>query len=85
MRLYLVRLFGKKKQEYSVSLTVKDADGTAVANVKGNFLSEFIQGGIGSYHGFDCGFKPPIVYKVIVIIIFLLKYNALLPGMDKRA
>ena len=44
-----------------MSLTVQDADGSAVVNIKGNFLSELIEGGIRNYHGFDCVFNRPFV------------------------
>ena len=40
IKLHAVRLFGSDNSEYSVNLTVKDANDVVIATEKGNFLSK---------------------------------------------
>ena len=60
IKLHEVRLFGSDNSEYSVNLTVKDANDVVIATEKGNFLSKHLRSEIGYYQGFSIVFEPPI-------------------------
>ena len=63
IQLHVLRLFGGKNNEYSVTLTVTNSDGVALATATGKFMSQLVQSDRGVYHGFDVAFKPPVALK----------------------
>ena len=60
IKLHAVRLFGSENNKYSVTLTVTDSSGVALATKVGRFMSQLIPCERGDYHGFDIAFEPPI-------------------------
>ena len=63
IKLFAVRLFGSGSNEYSVTLTITDSNGVALATKTGKFMSQLVQCGRGDYHGFDVAFDPPVALK----------------------
>jgi len=63
IKLHAVRLFGSESNEYSVTLTVNDSHGVALATKTGKFMSELIQCEIKDYEGFDIAFEPPVTLQ----------------------
>ena len=63
VKLYAVRLFGSGSNEYSVTLTITDSNGVALATKTGKFMSQEVQSERGVYHGFDVAFKPPVTLQ----------------------
>ena len=63
IKLYAVRLFGSENNEYSVTLTITDSNGVALATKTGKFMSQFVQSERGDYHGFDVAFEPPVALQ----------------------
>ena len=49
IKLYAVRLFGSENNKYSVTLTVTDSNGVALANKTGMFMSELTGSEAGDY------------------------------------
>ena len=60
IKLHALRLFGSKNNEYSVTLTVTDCNGVALATKTGMFMSQLMQSERGDYPGFDLAFEPPV-------------------------
>ena len=58
-----MRLFGSKSNEYSVTLTITDSNGVALATKTGKFMSQLVQNERGDYHGFDVAFEPPVALQ----------------------
>ena len=63
IKLYTVRLFGSENNEYSVTLTITDSIGAALATKTGKFMSQQVQSERGDYHGFDVAFEPPVALQ----------------------
>ena len=60
IKLFAVRLFGSENNKYSVTLTVTDSNGVALATKTGMFMSELKESKSGDYFGFDVTFGPPV-------------------------
>ena len=58
-----MRLFGSESNEYSVTLTLTDSNGVALATKTGKFMSQRLQNERGVYHGFDVAFEPPVALQ----------------------
>ena len=63
IKLHAVRLFGSENNKYSVTLTVTDSSGVALATKVGRFMSQLIQCERGDYQGFDIAFEPPVALQ----------------------
>ena len=63
IKLHAVRLFGSENNEYSVTLTIIDSYGVALATKTDKFVSELIQCERGNYQGFDIAFEPPVALQ----------------------
>ena len=63
IKLHAVRLFGSENNEYSVTLTISDSNGVALATKTDKCVSELIQCEIGDYQGFDIAFEPPVALQ----------------------
>ena len=63
IKLHAVRLFGSENNEYSVTLTINDRNGVALATKTDKFVSELIQCERGNYQGFDIAFEPPVALQ----------------------
>ena len=63
IKLHAVRLFGAENKQYSVTLTVIDFNGVALAAKTGKFMSELIQCERGDYQGFGITFEPPVALQ----------------------
>jgi len=60
IKLHAVRLFGCESNEYSVTLTVTDVNGVALATKTGKFMSELVKSEGRDYEGFEIVFEPPV-------------------------
>ena len=63
IKLYAVRLCGSENNEYSVTLTITDSNGVALATKRDKFMSQQVQSKRGDYHGFDVAFEPPVTLQ----------------------
>ena len=63
IKLLAVRLFGSENNEYSVTLTVNDSDGVALATKTCEFMSQSVQSETGDYQGSDIAFEPPVALQ----------------------
>ena len=63
IKLFAVRLFGSGSNEYSVTLTITDSNGVALATKTGKFMSQEVQSERGVYHGFDVAFEPTVTLQ----------------------
>ena len=60
IKLHAVRLFGCESKEYSVTLTVTEFNGVALATKTGKFMSELVKSEGRDYQGFEIAFEPPV-------------------------
>ena len=60
IKLHAVRLFGSESMEYSVTLTVTEFNGVALATKTGKFMSELVKSEGSDYQGFEIAFEPPV-------------------------
>ena len=67
IKLHAVRFFGSEKNEYSVSLTVKNGGDVLFLIEKEAFMSEVVQSEIGDYQGFAVVLEPPILLEASVV------------------
>ena len=58
VKLHVVCLFGSESNEYSVTLTITDSNGVALATKTGLFMCQLVKSERGDYHGFDVAFEP---------------------------
>ena len=63
IKIHAARLFGSENNEYSVNLTLQDANGVVVARKVGSFLSMLIESEKQKYRGFEIVFNPPIALQ----------------------
>ena len=73
IKLHAVRFFGSEKNEYSVSLTVKNGGDVLFLIEKEAFMSEVVQSEIGDYQGFAVVLEPPILLEANVVYFFIAK------------
>jgi len=63
IKLHAVDLFGSENNEYSVTLTVSESNGVALATKIGKFITKHVQSERGDYQGFQIPFDPPITLQ----------------------
>ena len=75
IKLHAVRVFGSENSEYSIRLTVADSNRIVIADVAGNFLSEFVLSEIGNYQRFEIAFKALIALQGNKVYHFTAKIS----------
>ena len=68
-----MRFFGSEKNEYSVSLTIKNGGDVLFLIEKEVFMSEVVQSEIGDYQGFAVVLEPPILLAANVVYFLIAK------------
>ena len=77
--LHGLRLFGREDGDYSLTLTMKKEDVSALLSKRGTFLSKLLDYKIGKYYGFEVLFYPAVklnkdVRYLIEALIYLVRY-----------